>query len=112
MLFGQLIFCVQAFLETKLEEYNQGHGLINHYIFTDSDIAVVDDLGQIFQSHPSFHLALTFRNNKDQPLNSGFIAVRGTPEGILRCIIVFLFPLFYFSFKVCSHVPLFRSLLL
>lgn len=57
---------------------------MNHYIFTDSDIAVVDDLGQIFNDHPDFHVALTFRNNKEQPLNSGFIAVRGTPEGILR----------------------------
>ncbi|KAL6322954.1 hypothetical protein AAG906_022857 [Vitis piasezkii] len=65
-----------VFLETKLEEHSQGHGHINHYIFTDSDIAVVDDLGQIFQSHPNFHVALTFRNNKEQPLNSGFIAVR------------------------------------
>ncbi|XP_010506474.1 PREDICTED: uncharacterized protein LOC104783092 [Camelina sativa] len=70
-----------AFLEMKLEKKE---GAINHYIFTDSDIAVVDDIGTIFDKHPSFHLALTFRNNKDQPLNSGFIAVRGTREGILR----------------------------
>lgn len=40
-------------------------------------MAVVDDLGQIFHDHPNFHVALTFRNNKAQPLNSGFIAVRG-----------------------------------
>lgn len=65
----------------KLEKNEGG---INHYIFTDSDIAVVDDVGTIFDKHSSFHLALTFRNNKDQPLNSGFIAVRGTREGILR----------------------------
>lgn len=45
---------------------------------------MVDDLGQIFRDHPNFHVALTFRNNKAQPLNSGFIAVRGTPEAILR----------------------------
>ncbi|KAL1223599.1 hypothetical protein V5N11_019335 [Cardamine amara subsp. amara] len=70
-----------TFLEMKLEKNEGG---INHYIFTDSDIAVVDDIGAIFEKHPSFHLALTFRNNKDQPLNSGFIAVRGTSEGILR----------------------------
>lgn len=76
---------MQTFLERKLEENSQGRGHINHYIFTDSDIAVVDDLGHIFQNHQNFHLALTFRNNKDQPLNSGFIAVRGTPDGILRC---------------------------
>lgn len=60
----------------------QGH--VSHYIFTDSDVVVVDDLGHIFSNYPNFHLALTFRNNKDQPLNSGFIAVRGTFDGILR----------------------------
>ncbi|EOA27266.1 hypothetical protein CARUB_v10023386mg [Capsella rubella] len=70
-----------AFLEKQLEK---SEGERNHYIFTDSDMAVVDDIGTIFEKHPSFHLALTFRNNKDQPLNSGFIAVRGTREGILR----------------------------
>ncbi|KAK9673639.1 hypothetical protein RND81_12G180500 [Saponaria officinalis] len=74
-----------AFLTERLEEYpkhssEQG----SHYIFTDSDIAVVDDLGQIFDEFSSFHLALTFRNNKEQPLNSGFIAVRGTAEGLKR----------------------------
>lgn len=59
-------------------------GVINHFIFTDSDIAVVDNIETVFDKHPDFHIALTFRNNKDQPLNSGFIAVRGTREGILR----------------------------
>ncbi|KAK9951701.1 hypothetical protein M0R45_007137 [Rubus argutus] len=73
-----------AFLETRMEELSQNQGRIHHYIFTDSDIAVVDDLGHIFHDYPNFHLALTFRNNKEQPLNSGFIAVRGTPGGILR----------------------------
>ncbi|CAK9169442.1 unnamed protein product [Ilex paraguariensis] len=73
-----------AFLEAKLEERSEWQGQVDHYIFTDSDIAVVDDLGQIFHDYPNFHLALTFRNNKEQPLNSGFIAVRGTPDGILR----------------------------
>lgn len=73
-----------AFLETRLEEHSQWQGHIIHYIFTDSDVAVVDDLGQIFNNYPNFHLALTFRNNKEQPLNSGFIAVRGTPDGIRR----------------------------
>lgn len=67
-----------------MEELSQNQGRIHHYIFTDSDIAVVDDLGHIFHDYPNFHLALTFRNNKEQPLNSGFIAVRGTPGGILR----------------------------
>ncbi|KAJ6842228.1 uncharacterized protein M6B38_302540 [Iris pallida] len=71
-----------SFLESRLD--NQFEKLKHHYIFTDSDVAVVDDLRHIFQKYPKFHLALTFRNNKDQPLNSGFIAVRGTPEGILK----------------------------
>lgn len=77
-----------------MEELSQNQGRIHHYVFTDSDIAVVDDLGHIFHDYPNFHLALTFRNNKEQPLNSGFIAVRGTPGGILRficCIIWFTF---------------------
>ncbi|KAK4578578.1 hypothetical protein RGQ29_028611 [Quercus rubra] len=73
-----------AFLDTRLEDLSHREGHITHYIFTDSDISVVDDLGQIFQEYPNFHLALTFRNNKEQPLNSGFIAVRGTSDGILR----------------------------
>ncbi|CAI9089762.1 OLC1v1024397C1 [Oldenlandia corymbosa var. corymbosa] len=73
-----------AFLETKLEENSQVQGSKNHYIFTDSDMAVVGDLGQFFHDFPNFHLALTFRNNKEQPLNSGFIAVRGTAEGMTR----------------------------
>ncbi|XP_059633970.1 uncharacterized protein LOC132276529 isoform X2 [Cornus florida] len=73
-----------TFLEARLEEHSQSQGHINHYIFTDSDVSVVDDLGQIFYNYPNIHLALTFRNNKEQPLNSGFIAVRGTPDGMLR----------------------------
>lgn len=73
-----------AFLDTRLEELSHREGHITHYIFTDSDIAVVDDVGQIFRKYPNFHMALTFRNNKAQPLNSGFIAVRGTSDGILR----------------------------
>ncbi|KAI3681596.1 hypothetical protein L6452_36396 [Arctium lappa] len=73
-----------AFLEEKLEEQSRKPGQFSHFIFTDSDIAVVGDVGQIFSKYENFHLALTFRNNKQQPLNSGFIAVRGTPDGILR----------------------------
>ncbi|XP_060179417.1 uncharacterized protein LOC132609452 isoform X2 [Lycium barbarum] len=82
MLMLQRIRSYIVFLETRAAEHSKGQ--VNHYIFTDSDIAVVDDLGQIFSDNPDFHVALTFRNNKEQPLNSGFIAVRGTPEGILR----------------------------
>uniref|UniRef100_A0A7N0TD47 Uncharacterized protein n=1 Tax=Kalanchoe fedtschenkoi TaxID=63787 RepID=A0A7N0TD47_KALFE len=73
-----------AFLDVKHKEHSRGQMNIKHYIFTDSDISVIDDLGRLFHDHPDFHLALTFRNNKEQPLNSGFIAVRGTTEGILR----------------------------
>lgn len=79
-------FILQAFLEKRLREHNQHD--VCHYIFTDSDIAVVNDLGQIFHDYPDFHLALTFRNNKQQPVNSGFIAVRGTLDGITRCVCV------------------------
>lgn len=77
---------MQAFLETRLAEHLERLNNFNHYVFTDSDIAVVDDIGHIFQRYPQFHLALTFRNNKDQPLNSGFIAVRGTPDGIFKLV--------------------------
>ncbi|VFQ84761.1 unnamed protein product [Cuscuta campestris] len=72
------------FLQTRYKEKSRLQGKVNHYIFTDSDLAVVSNLGQIFEDYPNFDIALTFRNNKDQPLNSGFIAVRGTPDGILR----------------------------
>ncbi|KAF1001730.1 hypothetical protein AG4045_000100 [Apium graveolens] len=80
----------KVFLEQKLEEQSQFPGQISHYIFTDSDVAVVDDLGQIFKDYLLFDLALTFRNNKEQPLNSGFIAVRGSQDGIRRWAKVFL----------------------
>ncbi|KAK2639000.1 hypothetical protein Ddye_026795 [Dipteronia dyeriana] len=88
-----------TFLERRLDEHSQGQQKINHYIFTDSDIAVVDDLGHIFHNYPNFHLALTFRNNKDQPLNSGFIAVRGTSDGILRAKIFLQEVLKVYSFQ-------------
>ncbi|XP_042392008.1 uncharacterized protein LOC121983096 [Zingiber officinale] len=71
-----------AFLETQIQEHPKSSKSSSHYIFTDSDIAVVDDLRHIFHKYPDFHVGLTFRNNKNQPLNSGFIAVRGTPDGL------------------------------
>ncbi|CAD6343228.1 unnamed protein product [Miscanthus lutarioriparius] len=74
-----------AFLEQKLVEFDIMEGL-NHFVLTDSDIAVVDDLGHIFKKYPHCHLALTFRNNKGQPLNSGFVAVRGTRDGITKAV--------------------------
>ncbi|KAI5390496.1 hypothetical protein KIW84_075708 [Lathyrus oleraceus] len=67
-----------TFLETRLHKFSQNPRDITPYIFTDSDLAVVDDLGQIFRDHPNFHMALTFRNNEGQPLNSGLIAARCT----------------------------------
>lgn len=82
---------LQSFLEARLEVLTQKQERVTHFIFTDSDIAVVDDLRQIFIDYPNFDLALTFRNNKEQPLNSGFIAVRGTAGGIKRCVTSFFF---------------------
>ncbi|KAG8075457.1 hypothetical protein GUJ93_ZPchr0006g41171 [Zizania palustris] len=74
-----------TFLEQKHMELETVKDL-NHFIFTDSDIAVINDLGHIFKEYPHCHLALTFRNNKGQPLNSGFVAVRGTRDGIFKAI--------------------------
>ncbi|KAJ6722743.1 POLYPHOSPHATIDYLINOSITOL PHOSPHATASE [Salix koriyanagi] len=91
-----------TFLETRLGELALNPGHTSHYIFTDSDIAVVDDLGHLFNDHPNFHLALTFRNNKEQPLNSGFIAVRGTADAILRAKIFLQEVLKVYSSKYMS----------
>lgn len=63
---------------------------------------MVDDLGHLFNDHPNFHLALTFRNNKEQPLNSGFIAVRGTTDAILRAKIFLQEVLKVYSSKFMS----------
>ncbi|KAK2991177.1 hypothetical protein RJ640_002291 [Escallonia rubra] len=85
---NSLLF-MQAFLQSRLEDHSQWQGKYNHYIFTDSDVAVVgDDLGQVFNNYQHFHVALTFRNNKDQPLNSGFTAVRGTSKVVGKVISV------------------------
>jgi hypothetical protein len=78
-----LCIYIKAFLEQKLVE-SETVGGFNHFVLTDSDIAVVDDLGHIFRKYSYCHLALTFRNNKGQPLNSGFIAIRGTWDGISK----------------------------
>ena len=87
---------MQSFLDARLAEQRRGPKNTDHYIFTDSDMAVVGDLGEIFHKHPNFHLALTFRNNKAQPLNSGFIAVRGTEDGILRYMLCTIYLLYFF----------------
>ncbi|KAG6435671.1 hypothetical protein SASPL_100546 [Salvia splendens] len=47
-------------------------------------VHLIGDLDDIFSDYHDFDLALTFRNNKDQLLNSGFIAVRGTADGIQK----------------------------
>ncbi|KAH9318384.1 hypothetical protein KI387_020153, partial [Taxus chinensis] len=72
------------FLEARSSEPIWKQNQVEHFIFTDSDIAVVDDLKHIFEDYPDFHIALTFRNNKHQPLNSGLIFVRGTAEGVAK----------------------------
>lgn len=46
---------------------------------------------------PTFWSSLTFLNNKEQPLSSGFIAVRSTHVGIQRCCIYFKAILFGFG---------------
>jgi hypothetical protein len=76
-----LCIFVKAFLEQKLAESEVLEGF-DHFVLTDSDITVVDDLGHIFRKYPHCQLALTFRNNKGQPLNSGFVAIRGTRDAI------------------------------
>ncbi|RCV41946.1 hypothetical protein SETIT_9G175600v2 [Setaria italica] len=87
-----------AFLEQKLLELDRVEGF-NHFVLTDSDIAVVDDLGDIFKKYPFCHLALTFRNNKGQPLNSGFVAIRGTRDGITKAVEFFKQVLEAYSLK-------------
>ncbi|KAL6569387.1 hypothetical protein OROMI_013901 [Orobanche minor] len=54
----------------RLEKLTQKQEQITHFIFTDSDIAVIDDLGRIFNDNPNFDLALTFR--KQQTATSKF----------------------------------------
>ncbi|GLJ49429.1 hypothetical protein SUGI_1046640 [Cryptomeria japonica] len=72
------------FLEARLSGNIWKQNQVEHFIFTDSDIAVVDDLSHIYEDYRDFHIALTFRNNKHQPLNSGVIFVRGTVEGVSK----------------------------
>ncbi|KAL4192854.1 hypothetical protein AMTRI_Chr06g174090 [Amborella trichopoda] len=83
-LLNAFIKFIEVFLESRLKRLLHGQHDTNHFIFTDSDVAVVDDLRHIFEKYPNFDLAVTFRNNKNQPLNSGFIAVRGTIDGISK----------------------------
>ncbi|KAJ7540992.1 hypothetical protein O6H91_10G040000 [Diphasiastrum complanatum] len=55
-----------------------------HIIFTDSDMIIVGDLGCIFEQHTNFDIALTFRNNKQQPVNSGMIFIRGSEKSMTQ----------------------------
>ncbi|KAG2612434.1 uncharacterized protein LOC120703730 isoform X2 [Panicum virgatum] len=87
-----------AFLEQRLVEFDRVERF-NHFVLTDSDIAVVDDLGHIFKKYPHCHLALTFRNNKGQPLNSGFVAIKGTRDGITKAVEFFKQVLKAYSLK-------------
>ena len=63
---------------------NSSNSPIMHLIFSDFDMIVVDDLGCVFKDYPFFDVALTFRNNRRQPINSGVIMVRGTLESLSR----------------------------
>eukprot|EP00250_Pteridium_aquilinum_P000396 c10434_g1_i1 orf=101-1312(+) len=59
-------------------------GSIEHIVFMDADIIVVDNLQCLFETYTDFDIALTFRNNKDQPINSGVIMIRGEAESVSR----------------------------
>lgn len=59
-------------------------GSIEHIVFMDADIIVVDDLQCLFETYQDFDIALTFRNNKYQPINSGVILIRGSIESLSR----------------------------
>lgn len=66
------------------QKNNASNNPIVHLIFSDFDMIVVDDLGCVFKEYPYFDVALTFRNNRMQPINSGVIMVRGTFESLSR----------------------------
>ncbi|KAG0587569.1 hypothetical protein KC19_2G173600 [Ceratodon purpureus] len=73
------------FLEDMIEKRkNSSAYSITHVIFSDFDMIVVDDLGCAFETFVSFDVALTFRNNQRQPINSGVIMIRGTLESLTR----------------------------
>ncbi|XP_002968395.2 uncharacterized protein LOC9631181 [Selaginella moellendorffii] len=72
-----------AFLDDQIKQVGKADSL-QHFIFADSDMIVVGDLGCVFLEFPSFDVALTFRNNKEQPINSGMIFVRGSKDGLAK----------------------------
>ncbi|MCO5551707.1 hypothetical protein L7F22_005211 [Adiantum nelumboides] len=76
-------YFLEELLEVKSQASMDGH-IVEHVVFMDADIIVVDDLGCLFETYKDFDIALTFRNNKDQPINSGVIVIRGETEHLSR----------------------------
>ncbi|KAI5054828.1 hypothetical protein GOP47_0029973 [Adiantum capillus-veneris] len=70
-------------LEARLQASMHARS-VEHVVFMDADIIVVDDFGCLFETYKDFDIALTFRNNKDQPINSGVIVIRGETESLSR----------------------------
>jgi HKD family nuclease len=67
-----------------MQDIRNEDSTLQHIIFMDADIIVVDDLRCVFETSADFDIALTFRNNKAQPINSGVIMVRGQIECVSR----------------------------
>ena len=68
----------------KMQDKSSKDNTFQHIIFMDADIIVVDDLRCVFETSMDFDMALTFRNNKDQPINSGVIMIRGQIQSVSR----------------------------
>lgn len=77
---------LQDLLESMVTSFNTGNKTMMHIVFTDFDMIVVDDIGCVFEDHPAFDVALTYRNNFKQPINSGVIMVRGTLRSVSRSV--------------------------
>lgn len=77
---------LQDLLESMVTSFNTDNKTIMHVVFTDFDMIVVDDIGCVFEDHPTFDVALTYRNNVKQPINSGVIMVRGTLRSLSRSV--------------------------
>lgn len=77
---------LQDLLESMVTSFNTCNMAIMHVVFTDFDMIMVDDIGCVFDIHPSFDVALTYRNNFKQPINSGVIMVRGTFRSLSRSV--------------------------
>lgn len=77
---------LQDLLESMVTSFNTSNKTIMHVVFTDFDMIVVDDIGCVFEDHPAFDIALTYRINFKQPINSGVIMVRGTLRSLSRSV--------------------------